>query len=86
MRPRTMRRKVDHSWDTWVEVDEVELDVTVHYDVSPPEPDVGFGGDIGIESVIHNGDDITDKVQVDQENDLIERYTEYMNSYYDSEY
>jgi hypothetical protein len=38
-------------WDTWVEVDGVELDVAVFFDSSPAEPDVNWGGDLDITAV-----------------------------------
>lgn len=53
------KRKQPDYWETTIEVDEVELDpVQVYYEASEPEPDVNWGGDLDVLSVIHKGVDV----------------------------
>jgi len=40
------------SWQTYAEIQGVEHDVCVHYNTSPAEPDVDWGGDLNIQWVI----------------------------------
>lgn len=80
----TARKKsLGDSWVTYVEVGDEELDnVEVNYDVSPAEPDVNWGGGLDILSVIHNGEDVMDRMTTRQVEDLAERTDEYITSYY----
>ena len=77
------RNKLGDSWFTYVELDGEELDnVEVNYDASPAEPSVGFGGDLEIESVIYQGKDIFGRLTAEEVDNLIERTSEWINTYH----
>ncbi len=84
MRLHAKKKKLGSDWVTYVEVGEQELDpCTVNFDSSPPEPDVGFGGDLEIESVIYQGVDLLGKMSKAEEDNLLERLNDHLNAYYE---
>ena len=76
-----MKNKLGDSWFTYVELDGEELDVEVNYDASPAEPDVNWPGGLDIESVIYQGKDIFGKLTKEEVDNLLERTSEYLNTY-----
>ena len=76
-----MKNKLCDSWFTYVELDGEELDVEVNYDASPAEPDVNWPGGLDIESVIYQGKDIFGKLTKEEVDNLLERTSEYLNTY-----
>lgn len=82
-----MKRRPDDSWVTYVEVDEVELaPCTVNYESSPAEPDVNWGGDLDVLSVIHNGVDVYPKMSARERDHLLERLSDHLADSYDDGY
>ena len=78
MRLRNLRKRDATEFETCVEVDEVEFEVTVHYETQPPEPDVNVAGGTEINSVITQaGEDITDKLSEGQLESLAMDIDEY---------
>ena len=76
-------KKTGDYWITYVEVEERELDpVEVWYDVSPAEPDVNWGGGLDIECVMYKGNDVLDKLSSEELDNLIDRTSEYLNTYH----
>jgi hypothetical protein len=60
--------------DTWVEIDGVEMDVLVHYRISPAEPDVNWAGDLEIQGVYYEDHgNIEDQIEDKEFNELVER-------------
>ena len=76
-----MKNKLGDSWFTYVELDGEELDVEVNYDASPAEPDVNWPGGLDIESVIYQGKDIFGRLTAEEVDNLLERTSEYLNTY-----
>ena len=73
----------DQEFKTYVEVNDVELDVVVFYDTSPAEPDVNWGGDLNINCVESEGKDVWSQMSVEARNDLIERVSQHENDRHD---
>jgi len=74
-----MKRRPDDSWVTFVEVDEQELDpCTVNYESSPAEPDVNWGGDLEVLSVIHNGLDVYPQMSARERDYLLDRLGDHL--------
>jgi len=73
------KRKSDDTWVTFVEVDEVELDpCTVNFEASEPEPDVNWGGDLQVLSVIHNGLDVYPQMSDRERDYLLDRLGDHL--------
>ena len=63
--------------NTWVELGDQELDVVVEYEVSPPEPDVNYGGGVDITSVLtRDGTEIVERLSERQIADLVDQVGE----------
>ena len=64
----------NHKITTYATVAGVELDdIEVEVDVSPPERDVNFAGDLDICAVMHNGRDVIGDMSDSEVNALAER-------------
>jgi hypothetical protein len=82
-----MKRRPDDSWITFVEVDEQELDpCTVNFEASEPEPDVNWGGDLQVLSVIHNGLDVYPQMSARERDYLLDRLGDHLRDGYDDGY
>jgi len=68
-----VKPKTSGELKTWALIDGVERDVTVSWDSSPPEPDVGWAGGTVIECVEFDGDDVTEDMSNAEAADLLER-------------
>ena len=77
-----MKIKYGHNeWDTYVTVNDVELDVCVHYYTSPAEPDVNWGGGVDITGIFFEDEgDITAKVSESEIESLYQRVEEHENA------
>jgi hypothetical protein len=74
-----MKRRPDDSWVTFVEVGEQELDpCTVNFESSPAEPDVNWGGDLEVLSVIHNGLDVYPQMSARERDYLLDRLGDHL--------
>ena len=71
----------DKQWDTYAEIDEVELDVMVFYNTSPAEPDVNWGGSCDVTGVYFEDEGCMMEAMSDEEIDTLEqRVLEHENS------
>lgn len=85
MRPR--RRKVPSYIFTYVSVGDVEHDnVQVHFDSSPPEPDVNWPGGFELECAMLNGHDLMEDMTDEEIEQLSMRVQEELSSQIEDEY
>ena len=86
MKLHASKKKVGDYWDTFAEVAEVELHpVRVFFDSSPPEPDVNWGGGLDLESAEYHGRDVLPDMSQAEEEALLERLSEHLNSWAEDE-
>ena len=71
-----------YQYDTYVEIDGEELEVTVEYEVSPAEPDVNFAGSLDLCAVLHGKEDLIDKISSEETDRLVERVSEWHGDYH----
>lgn len=75
------RRPIGGEYDASITVNDVDMDVSVHYSVQSPEPDVGVQGGIEIEGVyFEDQGDIQDELSADQIESLAEEINDYLVS------
>ena len=66
--------------ETYVWIEDDEIEVTVEYETSPAEPDVNWAGGMDICTVTDSkGNDIYDKISSVEMDNLIDRVTEWEN-------
>ena len=86
MKLHAKKKKHGDYWDTYCEAAEVELDnCRVFFDSSPPEPDVGYGGGLDLESVEYQGRDVLPDMSKAEEEGLLERLSEHLNAWAEDE-
>ena len=77
-----MKRKLPSYISTYVSVGDMEYnDVTVWFDSSPPEPDVGWPGGFDLERVMLGDRDLMGEMTDRELDDLSMRIQEDLNSY-----